>query len=61
MIFSKERDLRLVTVRRGGTLKDDDHHLLAFARTVPSMCCGVQPVRHTPLADSATLRHMTNH
>ena len=29
MIFSKERDLRLVTVRRGGTLQDADHHRLA--------------------------------
>jgi hypothetical protein len=30
MIFSKKRDPRLVTVRRGGTLEDADHHLLAF-------------------------------
>jgi hypothetical protein len=30
MIFSKERDPRLVTVRRGGTLLDADHHRLAF-------------------------------
>lgn len=30
MIFSKERDLRLVTIRRGGTLTDSDHHLLAI-------------------------------
>src|ERR671910_3385780 len=30
MIFSKKRNLRLVTVRRGGTLRDSDHHLLAF-------------------------------
>ena len=30
MIFSKKRNLRLVTVRRGGTLRDPDHHLLAF-------------------------------
>ncbi|HZK39671.1 MAG TPA: hypothetical protein VFD23_05925 [Clostridia bacterium] len=29
MVFNKERDLRLVTLRRGGTLQDDDHHLLA--------------------------------
>ncbi len=29
MIFSKKRDPRLVTVRRGGTLQDDDHRLLA--------------------------------
>lgn len=29
MILSKERDPRLVTVRRGGTLSDADHYLLA--------------------------------
>src|SRR3954452_7873160 len=29
VIFSKIRDPRLVTVRRGGTLQDADHHLLA--------------------------------
>jgi len=30
MIFSKQRDSRLVTVRRGGTLRDADHHRLAL-------------------------------
>jgi hypothetical protein len=30
MIFSKQRDPRLVTVRRGGTLRDADHHRLAL-------------------------------
>lgn len=29
MILSKIRDPRLITVRRGGTLSDDDHHRLA--------------------------------
>jgi hypothetical protein len=29
MIFGKKRDPRLVTVRRGGTLRDSDHHRLA--------------------------------
>ena len=29
MIFTKIRDPRLVTVRRGGTLQDSDHRLLA--------------------------------
>jgi hypothetical protein len=28
-ILPKERDPRLITIRRGGTLSDDDHHLLA--------------------------------
>ena len=29
MILPKERDPRFITLRRGGTLTDDDHHLLA--------------------------------
>ena len=30
VIFSKQQDPRLVTVRRDGTLQDTDHHRLAF-------------------------------
>jgi hypothetical protein len=30
MILPKERDPRFITVRRGGTLPDDHHHLLAL-------------------------------
>ena len=30
MILSKVRDPRLITIRRGGTLTDPDHHLLAL-------------------------------
>jgi hypothetical protein len=30
MILPKKRDPRLITVRRGGTLQDSDHHLLAL-------------------------------
>lgn len=30
MILPKERDPRLITIRRGGTLTDDDHRLLAL-------------------------------
>ena len=30
MILSKVRDPRFITVRRGGSLRDDDHHLLAL-------------------------------
>ena len=30
MILSKVRDPRLVTIRRGGTITDADHHLLAL-------------------------------
>lgn len=30
MILPKQRDLRFITIRRGGTLTDHDHHLLAL-------------------------------
>ena len=30
MIFSYPRDPRLITIRRGGSLTDDNHHLLAL-------------------------------
>ena len=30
MILPKERDPRFITIRRGGTLTDADHHLLAW-------------------------------
>ncbi len=30
MILPKERDRRFITIRRGGTLTDDDHRLLAL-------------------------------
>lgn len=30
MILAKDRDPRLITIRRGGTLTDDDHRLLAL-------------------------------
>ncbi len=30
MIFPKDRDPRFITIRRGGTLTDSDHHLLAL-------------------------------
>lgn len=30
MILPKHRDPRFITLRRGGTLSDDDHHLLAL-------------------------------
>jgi hypothetical protein len=30
MILPKVRDTRFITVRRGGSLQDDDHHLLAI-------------------------------
>ncbi len=29
IIFEKRQDLRLVTIRRGGTLNDTDHRLIA--------------------------------
>src|SRR5437588_7624929 len=30
MILPKDRDPRFITIRRGGTLADSDHHLLAL-------------------------------
>ncbi len=30
MILPKKRDPRFITIRRGGTLQDADHHLLAI-------------------------------
>jgi len=30
LILSKERDPRLITIRRGGSLTDEDHHTLAL-------------------------------
>ena len=30
MILPKDRDPRFITIRRGGTLTDSDHRLLAF-------------------------------
>jgi len=39
-ILPKERDPRLITVRRGGTLTDEHHRLLAdWASCAPSTCC----------------------
>ena len=38
MIFSAVRDPRLVTIRRGGTLTDSDHHLLALWAAAAEHC-----------------------
>ncbi len=53
MIFSKKRDPRLVTVRRGGTLQDADHHRLAVwaadcAQHVLHFFEHVRPSDHRP-------------
>jgi hypothetical protein len=40
VILPKDRDPRFVTIRRGGTLTDSDHHILALwaaARDIESM------------------------
>jgi len=42
MILSKERDPRLITIRRGGTLTDAHHHLLARWATE----CAAHVLRH---------------
>ena len=53
MILSKKRDPRFITVRRGGTLQDADHHLLAIwaadcAQHVLPLFEQVQPVDERP-------------
>lgn len=55
MILSKVRDPRLITVRRGGTLTDSDHHLLALwaascAEHVLHMFESAQPADPRPRA-----------
>ena len=46
MILPKIRDPRFITVRRGGTLRDDDHHRLA----VWAADCAEHVVHHFELA-----------
>jgi|SRR5579884_969454 len=47
MILPKVRDPRLVTIRRGGTLTDSDHHLLALwaASCAEHVLCLFESVR----------------
>ena len=53
MILPKIRDPRFITVRRGGSLQDDDHHLLAIwaadcAQHVLHHFEGARPEDHRP-------------
>ena len=53
MILSPIRDPRLITIRRGGTLSDSDHHLLALwaatcAEHVLPLFESVRPDDHRP-------------
>ena len=53
MILPKKRDPRFITVRRGGTLQDTDHHLLAIwaadcAQHVLHLFEGMQPNDERP-------------
>ncbi len=53
IILPKTRDPRLITVRRGGTLQDSDHHLLALwaadcAQHVLHFFEQTQPADHRP-------------
>src|SRR5947209_19950148 len=55
MILSKDRDPRFITIRRGGTLTDSDHHLLALwaahcAEHVLPLFESVQPSDQRPRA-----------
>ncbi len=51
MILSKVRDPRLVTVRRGGSLQDDDHRLLA----VWAADCAQHVLHHFEQASPGTI------
>ena len=53
MILPKDRDPRFITIRRGGTLTDSDHHLLALwaatcAEHVLHLFESVQPLDSRP-------------
>lgn len=53
MILPKKRDPRFITIRRGGTLRDSDHHLLALwaadcAEHVLHLFEGTQPKDDRP-------------
>ena len=53
MILPKDRDPRFITIRRGGTLTDSDHRLLALwaaacAEHVLHLCESVQPLDPRP-------------
>lgn len=64
MILSKTRDPRLVTIRRGGTLTDADHRLLALwaatcAQHVLDLFEQVRPEDHRPREAIAHIRAWT--
>lgn len=55
MILPRERDPRLITIRRGGTLTDADHHLLALW----AAACAehVLPIFEAAMPDDPRPRH----
>ena len=64
MILPKERDARFITVRRGGTLSDDDHRLLALwaaecAEHVVHLFESAQPADDRPRQAIAQIRAWT--
>ena len=52
MILPKERDPRFITIRRGGTLTDSDHHLLA----VWAAACAEHVLQHFESARPTDVR-----
>ncbi|MEP7289712.1 MAG: putative immunity protein [Chloroflexota bacterium] len=52
MILPKERDPRFITIRRGGTLTDSHHHLLALWAAV----CAEHVLHHFELAQPSDMR-----
>ena len=66
MILPKVRDPRFVTIRRGGTLTDPDHRLLALwaascAEHVLHLFESTQPEDSRPRATSRISSTMTRH
>ena len=64
MILPKKRDPRFITVRRGGTLQDNDHHLLALwaadcAEHVLHLFEAVQPTDDRPRRAIESVRAWT--
>ena len=62
MILPKDRDPRFITIRRGGTLTDSDHRLLALwaaacAEHVLQLFESVQPRTRAPARPSSWLGH----
>jgi len=53
VILSDVRDPRLITIRRGGSLEDDDHHRLAVWAATCAAPGTVESIRTTSISPTA--------